>query len=287
MKKLFTTLLLAGFTLLVNTQNLPNYQIFNKKGKAVTFNQMVKELEKNQIILFGEYHDDPLIHWFQLRFTQEVHKSKGANLMLGAEMFERDVQYFLTNYLNGIIDEKTFKDSAHSLWPNYKTDYRPLVEFAKENKLNFVAANVPRYIARMVYLGGFESLETLSDLEKTYIPKLPIPYDSELPGYKAMLEMAMGHGGDKLPKAQALKDATMASSIIENLKPDNTFIHYNGSYHSDNYDGIVWYLNYYTPGLKIGTISTVRQEQVKKLDKEHIGRADFIICVIEDMTRTH
>jgi uncharacterized iron-regulated protein len=28
------------------------------------------------------------------------------------------------------------------LWSNYQTDYRPLVDFAKENNLRFIATNI-------------------------------------------------------------------------------------------------------------------------------------------------
>jgi hypothetical protein len=65
------------------------------------------------------------------------------------------------------------------------------------------------------------------------------------------------------------------------------FVHYNGAYHSDYYEGIGWYLKHYAPQLKVMTITTVSQKDLKKLDKEHLGKADFIICVDEDMTGTY
>ena len=59
------------------------------------------------------------------------------------EMFERDAQIVLDEYLNDLITEKKFLDDSRP-WENYKTDYRPLVEFARVNKLNVIAANAPR-----------------------------------------------------------------------------------------------------------------------------------------------
>lgn len=68
----------------------------------------------------------------------------------------------------------------------------------------------------MVFREGFEALNSLPSNEKKWIAPLPIPYDSTLPGYVKMIEMMGGHGGENLPKAQALKDATMAHNILEN-----------------------------------------------------------------------
>lgn len=128
------------------------------------------------------------------------------------------------------------------LWKNYPTDYAPLVNFAKENNIVFAATNVPRRYASMVTKGGFQVLDTISAKEKTWIAPLPIAYNAELPGYKNMLTMMPGHVGENFPKAQAIKDATMAYFILQYYRPGSLFIHYNGSHHSENYEGIVWYL---------------------------------------------
>jgi len=96
-----------------------------------------------------------------------------------------------------------------------------------------------------------------------------------------------GHGGENLPKAQALKDATMAHFILQYYKPGSLFIHYNGAYHSENREGIVWYLRKQQPALNIITITTVSQKDIFHLLKENVNKADFIICVDEDMTTTY
>jgi hypothetical protein len=124
-------------------------------------------------------------------------------------------------------------------------------------------------------------------LEKSWIAPLPIAFDAELATYKAILEMMGDHGSPKLVKAQAIKDATMAHFILKNYKQDDLFIHYNGAYHSDNYEGILWYLKQQNSNLDYGTITTVTQENTKKLEEENTGVADFIICVDSDMTTTY
>jgi len=267
-------------------QKNPAYQLYNAKGKKVSYKKMIKQLDKADIILFGEFHNDPIAHWLELEVTEDL--SKTNSLILGAEMFEADNQAALDDYLASKIDQKGL-DTLVRLWSNYDTDYAPLVELAKAQKLNFVATNIPRKYARQVFKGGFEALEVLPEEEKNWIAPLPIPYDPELPGYKKMLEM-MGdaaHGGDNFPKAQAIKDATMAHFIAKNYKTNHTFIHYNGAYHSDNYEGILWYLKRSNPALNYLTISTVLQEDISSLAAENEGRADFIIVVPENMTKTY
>ena len=174
-----------------------------------------------------------------------------------------------------------------SLWKNYKTDYKPLVDFAKDKKISFIATNIPRKYASMVYKKGLEELQTISFEEKKLMAPLPIEFNGELPGYKDMLKMEGNHAGDKMPKAQAIKDATMGWFILKNLKENYIFIHYNGTYHSDNFEGISWYIKEHNPEISIMTIATVEQKDVKDLEEENHGKADFIIVVDEDMTKTH
>jgi len=200
-------------------------------------------------------------------------------------MFEKDNQVELNRYLGGEIDQKTL-DSTARLWNNYPTDYKPLVDFAKEHQIPFVASNIPRKYANMVYKKGLEALDTLPEAEKKWIAPLPIKYDSTLSQYQKMMEMMQGHGGDNFPKSQAIKDATMGHSIIDNLQENTIFIHYNGSFHSDFYQGIYWYIKQERPNTKLITIATVSQKNLDKLEPEHLGRADFIIVVDENMTKT-
>jgi uncharacterized iron-regulated protein len=265
-------------------QSKPAYVLFDAKGRKVSYEKMVKTLQGKDIVLFGEYHNNPIAHWLQLETIKDLHPLRP--LALGAEMFEADNQEALTHYLDGQIDQKGL-DTLARLWKNYPTDYAPLVNFAKDKKLHFTATNIPRKFASLVARGGFEALDTLSDTDKRWIAPLPMEYDANLPGYKAMLEMMNGHGGDNFPKAQASKDATMAHFILKNYRQGLLYIHFNGAYHSDNYEGILWYLRRSQPNLKYATISTITQADLQRLGSEHKNRADFIICVDEDMTTTY
>ena len=277
---IFSLLLIAHSVI---GQKLP-YVIYNGKGKKVSYKKMAKVLSEKDIVLFGELHNNPIAHWLQFELTSDLHKTR--KLTLGAEMFEADNQTPLSNYVVEDISAKEL-DSLARLWPNFETDYKPLVDFAKENQLHFVATNIPRRYANQVYREGFGALDKLSDQEKAWIAPLPIPFDKDLPTYKKILTDMGDHGSPELVEAQATKDATMAYFILKNFEKGNLFIHYNGAFHSDYYEGILWYLKKENDSLNYGTITTVSQAFVYKLEEENMGKADFIICVDEDMTRTY
>ena len=265
----------------------PAYLLFNKEGKAVKYEKMLKQMENADIILFGELHNNPISHWLQLELTKDLYQQYGKKLVLGAEMFESDNQIIMDEYLSGKISQRNFEEEIR-LWPNYKTDYKPLVEFAKDSGLYFVATNVPRRYASLVNSKGFEGLEELSDEAKTFLPPLPVAYDSTLNCYASMMEMeGMGnHVTANFPKAQAIKDATMAHFILKNWLPGKVLLHYHGAYHSQNFESIYWYLKHENPELKIVTIHSVTQDNISELTEENTGASDFTICVDENMTRT-
>ncbi|MGZ4089684.1 MAG: ChaN family lipoprotein, partial [Bacteroidia bacterium] len=208
------------------------------------------------------------------------------NLVLGAEMFEADDQIALNEYLLGTVSDKTFKDEV-KLWNNYATDYKPLVDIAKTNKLKFIATNIPRRYANMVYSRGEAALDSIDADAKKWIAPFPIKYDGSLKCYKEIFENAGGHGGENLPKSQAYKDATMAYFILKNWSKGKMFIHYNGAYHSNNHQAIEWYLKQQNPNLKIMVISSTEQKDNAALSEEVFGSGDFIICTPSTLTKTY
>jgi uncharacterized iron-regulated protein len=282
---LIAALLLGALSLVAFSADKPAYSLFNGKGKRASYDAMIKAMAGADIVLFGEYHDNPIVHWLQLECTQDVFKLR-KDMALGAEMFEADVQPVVDRYLYDSLPDKEFEKTSRP-WPNYKTDYKPLLQFARDNKLPFIATNIPRKFASMVFRGGFSVLDTLTSLQKSWIAPLPPLYDSSLACYADMIKSMGMHGGPNLPKAQAIKDATMSHFIMKNWSKGKLFIHYNGAYHSNNYQSIYWYLKKANPALKIVTISTTMQPGLAKLDKEAMNTADFVIVTPESMTRTH
>jgi len=285
MNKALAILIVVIISLSFKTDK-PAYRLFNHEGKQMKYSKMMEKIAESDVVFFGELHNNPICHWLQFELTRDLYQQRNGNIILGAEMFERDNQLILNEYLEGSISSKSYKKEAR-LWPNYKTDYAPLVEFAKDSSLKFIATNIPRRYASAVYNNGLEALEELSPEARSYIAPLPIEYDPELEGYKNMLEMAGGHGGANLPKAQAIKDATMAYSIAGWAGEGKLFIHYNGTYHSDDFEGILWYLNKYKPNLNIITISSVEQKDLNELEEEFLDKANYILAVDVNMTKTH
>lgn len=266
-------------------QDKPAYKLFDASGNSITYKTMLDSLQhKKDVILFGEMHDNPIAHWLELEITKDMAATQ--KVTLGAEMIEADNQTQLNAYLKDSIDLKQL-DSTARLWANHKTDYQPLVDFAKAENLKFIATNIPRRYASMVYKQGFEVLDSLPAQEKQWIAPLPILFDPQLPRYSEILNMMGEHGTPKLVMAQAIKDATMAHFILKNREADRLFIHYNGSFHSDFHEGILWYLQQSEPNLNYATITSVSQKNLENLEKEYLNQADFIIVIDEDMTRTY
>lgn len=284
---LLSIILLAKFV----TLDKPAYRIFDKDGEVVSYDTMVQSLAGAQVILFGELHNNALAHWLELQVAQDLHH-QNSGLVLGLEMLEADNQLLLNEYLAEVIEERHFKQEA-KLWDNYATDYQPLVSFAKKNKVPVVATNVPRRYASLVSRKGVQQLDSLPDVVQQWIAPLPIEVDTELPGYQNMLEMMdgmQGHGGmsgENMVQAQAIKDATMAYFIQQNLAENSPFLHINGSYHSDNFEGIYWYLKQIQPELTIKTISCIEQSSLDSLNTDTHRVADFIIAIPDDMTKTY
>jgi len=272
----------------------PAYRLFTAQGQVADYDQMLTQLAQADVVLFGEQHNDPIAHWLELQVAKDLAKAKGPDqLVLGMEMFERDVQPLVAQYVAGTLPDSAFERQSR-LWPNYATDYRPLLQFARDERITVVATNAPRRYAQQVARGSLVALDKLPAAEKAYLAPLPLKVDYDLPGYKKMTAMfggdAAAHGGGArtIIQAQALKDATMAATIRRSLGPGQTLLHLNGSYHSDNHDGIVAYLRADSKKpLRIQTLSVVTQSQLQQLDKENASLADYLIVVPEDMTKTY
>ena len=288
MKNLIILLFCLLWTINPSAQDMPAYSLYNSEGKEVAWKKMVKDLKDADIVFFGEQHNDPIAHWLEYELFVALHQEKGKEFIGGAEMFESDNQIILDEYLRGLIDNKKFEEEAR-IWPNHVTDYKPVLTYAHDNSIPFIATNVPRRYSNMVFKGGFEALNNLSIDALKYLAPLPIKFEIELKCYKTMMEMDMGHGfkpDEKLPKAQALKDATMAFFILKNLQAGNLFFHMNGAYHSDNFEGIVWYLKQAKPDLNIKTITNVSQDEIGKLEDQYKGKASYVLAVPASMTKT-
>lgn len=271
----------------------PAYLLYDATLTPTSYQKMLKELAKADIILFGELHDNSLNHWLELQVTKDLFAEKKEKLVIGAEMFEADNQTVMDEYLKGLITAKQFETEA-KVWQNYSTDYKPLLDFAKNNNLPFIASNIPRRYASMVSKGGLESLHQLSEEAKKNIAPLPIAVDLSLPAYAEMMKMGGIHGmggstmsAGNITKAQIIKDATMANFILKNWEQGRTFLHYNGSFHSKNFEGIAWHLKAKIPNLTIVTIHTIEAQDITKPSEKEKNAANYIFVIPDDMTKSY
>jgi uncharacterized iron-regulated protein len=267
--------------------SLSNINILTNTGKTISFNKMIKNIEKNSAIVFiGEKHNDPKAHLIEFEVLQALYKETKGNIIFSLEMFERDVQNILDKYLKGEIDEKSFLESSRP-WPNYKTDYRPLIEFAKKNGIKVIAANIPRKYAAVVSHGDLKALDKLKPEERKFIAKkIYTEYPKYRKNFYKVMEMMTGkmkkHGVAKMKelfyRAQCAKDSTMAESILRVHKkyPNKLILHINGEFHSDYKLGTAAVLKTLCPKLKIMNIR-VFPENNYKYDKKDEKIADYII----------
>lgn len=272
---------------------LKPYEIFDREGQSVSFENMADSLAQYDVVFFGELHNNPIAHWLQIELTNKLATLKNNEIVLGAEMFEKDNQLIIDEYLSGLIKENTLIKDGKA-WDNYKTDYAPLVNFAKDNSIPFIATNVPRRYASLVSIKGLDSLELVSKVaRKNYMAPLPIEVPYENPSYKEMELMMSGHGmlgaAKNFIDAQAIKDATMGHSIVTSLKRGDKgklFLHFNGDFHSKNHGGAAWYVQHYNKKLKVGVIAFVSQKDVLNLDTANKGTNEYTIVCKNTMTNT-
>lgn len=290
MKRLILFFLCPVIAFLLSSQKeKPAYRIFDARGKEISYHAFIAKVQRGEVLLFGELHNNPIAHWLELSCLKDLYASRKEWLIAGAEMFESEDQPLLDQYLKGEVTPEKFVEGA-DVWNNFETDYQPLLQFSAQHHIPFIATSVPRRYARMVAYHGLPSLGTVPSDEKKWFAPLPIEVDLTLPGYKSMVEENMhGHGMNMkyMAEAQAFKDATMAYFIYHQLVPGKFFIHFNGAYHSDNHEGIYWYLKQKAPALRIVTVSTVEQVSLEALEEGNKGKADYTIVVPEDMTKTY
>lgn len=270
--------------------NKEAFRFYNNKGKVVNYQDLYEVCLKADIVLFGELHNNTIIHWLQLELAQDLIKDSTKKLVMGAEMFEQHQKIELMEYLQGVSDYKTLKKDT-KLWLNFKTDYKPLVDAAKDNNVEFVATNIPRTFARSVARMGLDSFyTTLNDSVRQLMAPMPMPLDFKAPGYKELIESNFGaeHGlrPKRMVQAQAIKDATMAYFITQNLSEEQRFLHFNGAFHSNDFGGIVWYLKNYDKKKKVLVISSVESGTLE-FNSEWKNQGDFILVVPENMAKSY
>jgi uncharacterized iron-regulated protein len=291
------------------------YRIFTGAGATATLDDVVAAMGQTQVVFIGEVHDDPTGHWLELELLRRAHGAAGSAsrpVALSLEFFQRDVQLMLDEYLAGLITEKAFLDDSRP-WPRYATDYRPLVEFARGNRLPVIAANAPRrYVSRVSRLGR-DSLEAVGPEGRASLPPLPYGQPSRvyrdkwirtISGVMEQEKMKCGKpivdsaGGGAPPAgahgnmgnqlhSQVLWDASMAWSISQHLarQPEALVLHMVGGFHVSGHTGTPEQLQTYRPGVRSLVIMLQPVADIEKFAPVPAGEGgDFVIQTEQSRT---
>lgn len=258
-----------------------SYIIYDtRKQVELTLQALAASFDHVDIVFFGEEHTDSAAHILQYELLAAMDE-RYDRVALSMEMFVSDDQLVLDEYLAGLITERNLTKDA-VLWSNYG-DYRPMVEYAKENLLPILAANAPSRYTNMVTRSGLASLDRLDRSAKRLLA--PLPIDTLTGRYHEKFTGLMGgHDGMghlKIYQSQNLWDATMAYRISRFLRKRNVkkILHLSGRFHSDEQLGTVAHLrNYVRRRISTVNISCFPHGSFSKPDWAsfaHLG--DFII----------
>jgi len=265
----------------------------DRSGMETPFQQMVTRSLRGNVVFFGEQHGDPATHRAELALLDGIGRS-GRPVVVSLEMFERDVQPALDDYLAGRISEGDFLARSRP-WPRYATDYRPLILLAKSRGWRVVAANVPRPIASAIGREGLRVLDTLGAARPHAASDVSCPADLYRERFlQQMRSHSPGGGtaaqaGDSLPTAvaerfylaQCVKDETMAESIVNALRSasaDAIAVHFNGAFHSEYGQGVVERVRRREPRWDLATVAAIPVgEPATAAHAAHDGLADFLV----------
>ncbi|MGQ9897934.1 MAG: ChaN family lipoprotein [Acidobacteriota bacterium] len=281
----------------------PPYRIYKPDGQPATLDDIVTALARVEVVFIGESHDDPGAHALQRDLLQAAHARYSADaavekrqVVLSLEMFERDVQLVVDEYLSGLIPESQFLACSRP-WNNYQSDYRPLIEFAKAHRLPVVAANPPRRYVNLVGREGRDALARLSEAARAFLP--PLPYGAASAEYEAKFRrvMAEGHGAEgghgerprlnlsRMLDAQSLWDAGMAHAIADTLAqvPRALVLHLNGRFHTEEGTGIPEHLAAYRKGTRMLVVTVVANaDDPETFDVARFGKlGNFVVLSVK------
>ena len=281
------------------------WRVYTGDGRVATLDAVISATDGVEVILLGESHNDRVGHGLQLEIFRRIANrvatglgdatvpaSASHGVVLSFEMFERDVQYILDEYVDGIITDDQFRRNARP-WTWYEEDYRPVFEDAKARGVPIIAANAPRRYVNLVSRDGPDALLRLGDHAMAWLP--PLPYAGPSDAYRAELDAIFSeHGGSGDPGAsengywsQSLWDATMAHSIVQSLmrSPEAKVVHLVGSFHVRNRTGIPEHIERYRPGTRQLIVFVDAVEDVRVFGDDVRGAGDFVILTDEKLVR--
>jgi len=257
-------------------------------GERISADQLARRVQECDVVFFGEEYDQPAGHQLQLALLERLHRQQ-VDVVLSLEMFERDVQGALDDYLRGRIEEDEFRRHARE-WSNYEKDYRPLVEFARKHKIDVIAANVPRSLARAVSEG-----KQPGPGDESFLPReTTAPRDAYWERFVQVMQEHNGAGSResmrRYYRAQCLKDDAMAESIADYLASHRhrqpLILHLCGHFHSDFGHGTAGRFLSRRPLARIAVISMEVTQSPAAVQLEGMDRrCHFLVALPKNETR--
>ena len=275
------------------------HRVFDTRHKSFTdFESMLADVARADVIFVGEQHDNPNTHRLELAVVDGLMRRR-VSLVIALEMFERDVQPVLDKYAAGTITEEEFLKGSRP-WPRYATDYRPLIEFAREHHLPIVAANVPRPIAANVSKAGLSALDALGPQRGFAARELQCAASGQY--YDRFVAEMTGHapaadpktappadvrtGTDRFFLAQCVKDETMAESVaaaFANTSVERaTIVYVNGAFHTDYGQGAAERTRRRLPGRRVAILSMLPVDDIDGVvpGEEDLARAEYLVYTV-------
>jgi len=276
----FSALLLSGCVSSTTELNTTyyDYQLYSPQGKQLSVDNLPANILDADVVLVGEWHTHAGVHRFQADLLQALSRTPKA-ITLSMEQFARPAQKVLNDYLNSRIGEQPLMSEGDA-WPNYESDYRPLVEFAKANDMDVLAANAPKPMVRCI---GREGLTYLDKLSAERRQQVASEINTGPSAYKDKFMASMHHGKPEQTErqyaAQVTWDETMAESIVNYLKdnPETQILHIAGKFHIEDGLGTKASILRRNPTLKVVVITPVT--------KSTQAKADYQLAVLEPPVR--
>jgi uncharacterized iron-regulated protein len=263
--------------------SLYDYQLFDQQFKPVDLHSLTQEVAQSDVVFIGEYHGNHASHLLQMQLLSGIHqlaKQDNRSVILSMEMFERDQQDSLDDYLYSVVGERYLMNEVPA-WPNYQGSYRPLVEYAKKHDIPVIAANAPAHIVRCIGSLGAQHTEQLDQEQRAWIAQQPF---LDLPDYRTKFYEFMDSNKriteeqkERSYLAQLARDNTMAESISHAFIDHSNalVVHLNGSFHSEERLGTAGLLAQMQPDLNIKIITPMRVDESQFPPKDRDSKDDF------------
>lgn len=265
---------------------------------ALSFDTLLDELSSADVVFLGESHTDETTHRVELAVLEGLLVRREGQVALALEMFERDNQAVLDDYLARRIDEATFLATARP-WGNYATGYRPLVQTARAAGAPVIASNFPRPLRQRIAEGGVAALDALPPEQRAWAPQTLLPNtplywrrsDNAVRSHSAMMGPSAATPAatstpeedaasvQRLTSTQSLWDNSMGESCALALDnhPGHLVLHVNGGFHSQYWDGTVRQLRLRKPDARVVTVAIEPVANPGSSELSGAPEADYVV----------